>query len=158
VKHELRDVYGVVTEQESVGKLMKQSLLLVGLLLSGLMAGCAHDTDLSALQADTSALARQSSARHQTVSARVQQLSDRVAQFEQSQAETRREVARAAATVDELRVQVQRLQGDVQETQHLSQRGPTGEREASAAEVANFETRLNELQQKLGVAPSGALP
>ena len=117
------------------------------------MAGCASDADLHALQEDTSALVRQNSTYNQTVAARVQQLSDRVTQFEQSQAETRHEVARAAATVDELRVQLQRLQGDVQETQHLEQRGPTGEGGASAAEVANFETRLGEMERKLGVTP-----
>jgi septal ring factor EnvC (AmiA/AmiB activator) len=149
----LRYAYSVVTEQESVGKLMKRASILVSLLLSGLMAGCASDADLHALQEDTSALARQNSAYNQTVAARVQQLSDRVSQFEQSQAETRHEVARAAATVDELRVQLQRLQGDVQETQHLAQRGPTGEGGASAAEVANFETRLGEMERQLGVTP-----
>jgi len=143
----------VVTEQESVGKLMKRSSILVSLLFSGLMAGCANDSELHALRADTSTLARQNSAYNQTVAARVQQLSDRVSQFEQSQAETRQEVARAAATVDELRVQLQRLQGDVQETQHLAQRGPTGEEGASAAEVANFETRLGEMERQLGVTP-----
>jgi septal ring factor EnvC (AmiA/AmiB activator) len=143
----------VVTEQESVGKLMKRSSILVSLLFSGLMAGCASDSDLHALQEDTSVLARQNSAYNQTMAARVQQLSDRVTQFEQSQAETRHEVARAAATVDELRVQLQRLQGDVQETQHLEQRGPTGEGGTSAAEVANFETRLGEMEHQLGVTP-----
>jgi peptidoglycan hydrolase CwlO-like protein len=132
---------------------MKRALIVVSLILSGLMTGCASDTDLSAVQANTSALARQSSAYQQTAAARVQQLSNRVTQFEQSQAETRRDVARAAATVDELRVQLQRLQGDVQETEHLTQRGSTGRGEASAAEVVNFETRLHELEQKLGVAP-----
>ncbi len=149
----MRYAYGVVTEQESVGKLMKRSFILGSLLLSGLMTGCASDSDLHALQADTVALARQNSTYNQTVAARVQQLSDRVAQFEQSQAETRREVARAVATADELRVQLQRLQGDVQETQHLEQRGPTGVGEASAAAVANFETRLGEMERKLGVTP-----
>jgi outer membrane murein-binding lipoprotein Lpp len=132
---------------------MKRSFILGSLLLSGLMTGCASDSDLHALQADTVALARQNSTYNQTVAARVQQLSDRVAQFEQSQAETRREVARAVATADELRVQLQRLQGDVQETQHLEQRGPTGVGEASAAAVANFETRLGEMERKLGVTP-----
>ena len=149
----MRYAYGVVTEQESVGKLMKRSFILGSLLLSGLMTGCTSDSDLHALQADTVALARQNSTYNQTVAARVQQLSDRVAQFEQSQAETRREMARAAATADELRVQLQRLQGDVQETQHLEQRGPTGVGEASAAAVANFETRLGEMERKLGVTP-----
>jgi len=98
-------------------------------------------------------LARQNGAYNQTTAARVEQLNDRVIQFEQSVGETRREVARAAATVDELRVQLQRLQGDVQETQHLEQRGSTGEGEASAAEVSNFETRLGEMEHKLGVTP-----
>jgi len=132
---------------------MKRSLLWGSLLLSGLMTGCASDSDLHELQADTSALARQNSAYNQTVAARVQQLSDRVTQFEQSQAETRREVARAAATADELRVQLQRLQGDIQETQHLEQRSSTGEGGVSAAEVANFETRLSEMEHQLGVTP-----
>jgi len=117
------------------------------------MAGCASDSDLRTVQADTSVLARQNSAYSQTTAARVQQLDDRVTQFEQSLGETRREVARAAATVDELRVQLQRLQGDVQETQHLKQRGSTGEGEPSAAEVSNFETRLGEMEHKLGVTP-----
>jgi len=136
-----------------VGNLMKRFLLLASLLLSGLMTGCVSTSDLHALQEDTSALARQNSTYNQTVAARVQQLSDRVTRFERSQAETRREVARAAATVDELRVQLQRLQGDVQETQHLEERGSTGEGEASAAEVANFETRLGEMEHRLGVTP-----
>jgi len=149
----VRYAYGVVTEQESVGKLMKRSLISVSLLLSGLIAGCANDSELHALQADTSALARQNSTYNQTVAARVQQLSDRVTQFEQSQAETRREVARAVATVDELRVQLQRLQGDVEETQHLEQRSSTGEGEAAAAAVANFETRLGEMEHQLAVTP-----
>lgn len=132
---------------------MKRSFIVGSLLVSGLLTGCASDSDLQVLQADTSALARQNSTYNQTVAARVQELSDRVTQFEQSQAETRREVARAAATADELRVQLQRLQGAVQETQHLEQRGPTGEGVASAAEVANFETRLGEMERKLGVTP-----
>jgi hypothetical protein len=46
-----------------------------------------------------------------------------------------------------------RLQGDVQETQYLEQRGPTGAEETSAAEVANVETRLGEMEHKLGVTP-----
>jgi TolA-binding protein len=149
----VRYAYSVVTEQESVGKLMKRFSVLVSLLLSGLIMGCASDADLHALQADTSVLARQNSTYSQTVAARVQQLNDRVIKFEQSEAETRREVAQAAATVDALRVQLQRLQGDVQETQHLEQRGPTSEEEVSAAEVANFETRLGEMERKLGVTP-----
>ena len=149
----MRYAYGVVTEQESVGTRMKRFLLLGSLLVSGLMMGCAREADLQALQADTTVLERQNSAYNQTVAARVQQLSDRVTQFEQSQAETRREVARAEATVDELRTQLQRLQGDVQETQHLEQRGSTGGGEASAAEVTNFETRLGEMERKLGVTP-----
>jgi hypothetical protein len=48
-------------------------------------------------------------------------------------------------------VQLQRLRGDIQETQYLEQRGPTGEGEPSAAEVANFETRLGEMEHKLDV-------
>src|SRR5215831_5265999 len=110
---------------------MKRSLCMVSLLLSGLLASCASDSDLHTVQSDTATLARQNSTYNQTVAARVQQLNDQVAQFEQSQADMRREVARAAATVDELRVQLQRLQGDVQETQHLEEPTSTGEGEAS---------------------------
>lgn len=143
----------VVTGQENVVKPMKRFLVLMSLILPVLMAGCARDTDLHALQADTSALAQQSSARQQTVEARVQQLRDRVAQFEQSQAETRRDMARAAATLDELRIQLQRLQGDIQEVQHLVQRGPTGSEEVSATKLADFETRLRDLEQQLSVSP-----
>src|SRR5262249_30338805 len=149
----VRNAYRVIPKPESVTKLMKQALIGVSLIVSGLLTGCASDSDLSAVQANTAAAARQSSAYQQTAAARVQQLSDRVTQFEQVQAETRRDVARAAATVDELRGQLQRLQGDVQETEHLSQRGSTGGEEASTADVANFATRLHELEQKLGVAP-----
>ncbi len=99
-----------------------------------------------------SALGRQSSERHQTVEVRLQRLSDSVAQFEQSQAETRRNVARVAATLDELRVQLQRLQGDIQETQHQVQRGTPGGERISAMKLADFETRLRELEKQLGVA------
>jgi septal ring factor EnvC (AmiA/AmiB activator) len=141
----------MVTGQENVVKPMKRWLVLVSLLLHSLMAGCARDTDVRALQADTSALGRQSSERHQTVEVRLQRLSDSVAQFEQSQAETRRNVARVAATLDELRIQLQRLQGDIQETQHQVQRGTVGGEKISAMKLADFETRLRELEKQLGV-------
>jgi outer membrane murein-binding lipoprotein Lpp len=85
---------------------MKQMFVLVSLLLSGLIVGCASDTDLHAIQADTSGLQRQNTQRHQTVEARVQQLGERVAQFEQSQLAARRDLARINATLDELRVNV----------------------------------------------------
>jgi septal ring factor EnvC (AmiA/AmiB activator) len=142
----------MVTGQENVVKPMKRWFVLVSLLLHGLITGCARDTDVRALQADTSALGRQSSERHQTVEVRLQRLSDSVAQFEQSQAETRRNVARVAATLDELRVQLQRLQGDIQETQHQVQRGTPGGERISAMKLADFETRLRELEKQLGVA------
>ena len=132
---------------------MKRVLVLVSLLLSGLIAGCASGTDLHVLQADTSGLQRQNSERHQTVEARVQQLSERVAQFEQSQLAARRDLARINATLDELRVQLQRLRGDVQETQIQAQRGTTGGEGVSASRLANFETRLGDLEKQLRVLP-----
>ena len=142
-------VMAVVTGQEDVVKPMKRSVVLVSLILPVLMTGCASHTDVHALRADTSALAYQSSVRQQTVAARVQQLRDRVAQFEQSQVETRRGVAQAAATLEALRVQLQRMQGDIQEVDHLAQRGPTGSEEVSATQLADFETRLLDLEQRV---------
>src|SRR5262245_61645694 len=106
---------------------MKRVFVLVGLLLPGLLTGCASDRELQALRADTSALERQSSERQQTAESRLQNLGDRVAQFEKSQADTRRDLARTVATLDELRIQMQRLQGDIQETQHRVRRGAGGE-------------------------------
>jgi outer membrane murein-binding lipoprotein Lpp len=132
---------------------MKRWFVLGSLLLSGLIAGCASDTDLHVLQADTSILQRQNSERHQTVEARVQQLSERVAQFEQSQLAARRDLARINATLDELRVQLQRLRGDVQETQIQAQRGTTGGEGAAASRLTNFETRLGDLEKQLRVLP-----
>lgn len=132
---------------------MKQVFALVSLLLSGLLAGCASDTDLHAIQADTSGLQRQNTERHQTVEARVQQLGERVAQFEQSQLAARRDLARINATLDELRVQLQRLRGDVQETQIQAQRGGTGGEGVSASRLANFETRLGDLEKQLRTLP-----
>lgn len=143
----------VVAGQERVVKLVKRCLVLGSVLLPVLMTGCARDTDLQALQADTSVLARQSSAQQQTVEARVQMLRDRVSQFEQSQAETRRGVAQAAATLDALRIQLQRIKGDIQETQHVVQRGPTGDEEISASQLADFEIRLRDLERQLRVLP-----
>jgi chromosome segregation ATPase len=126
---------------------------LVSLLLSGLIAGCASDADLHAIQADTSGLQRQDSARHLTVEARVQQLNERVARFEQSQLAARRDLAQINATLDELRVQLQRVRGDVQETQIQAQRGRTGSEGVSASRLANFETRLGDLEKQLRDLP-----
>jgi phage shock protein A len=134
-----------------VGKQRQRYLVWLSLLLPIWLASCANDTDLQAIQADRIALERQSSTRQQTVEARVQQLSDRVAQFEQSQSATRREVARAAATLDELRIQLQRLRGDAQETLRQVQRSASGGAGISAAKLADWETRLGELEKQLGV-------
>ena len=132
---------------------MKRVFALVVLLLSGLIASCASDTDLHAIQADTSGLQRQNTERHQTVEARVQQLGERVTQFEQSQLAARRDLARINASLDELRVQLQRLRGDVQETQIQAQRGTTGGEGVSRARLANFETRLGDLEKQLRALP-----
>jgi hypothetical protein len=131
---------------------MRQWYVLMSLLLPILLTGCANDQDLRVLQANTSALQRQSSALHQTMASRLQQLSDRIARSAQSQAEIRRDVAQAAATLDELRVQLQRLQGDIQETQHLMQRGVTEGVGVSATTPSEVETRLRALEKQLGVA------
>jgi chromosome segregation ATPase len=132
---------------------MKRWFILVSLLLPNLIMGCASDTELQALHADTSALQRQSRARHQTVEAQVQQLSERVAQFEQVQTAARRDLARINAALDELRVQLQRLRGDAQEAQMQMQRGTSGGEEVSAARLANFETRLDDLEKQLRALP-----
>jgi tol-pal system protein YbgF len=137
---------------------MKRVFVLVSLLLPGLMMGCASDRDLQAVRADAQALERQSSERQQTVEVRLQNVSDRVAQFEKSQAEARRDLARTAATLDELRIQVQRLQGDIQETQHRVRRGTTGGEGVSAAKLADFETRLGELEKQLPARRSATSP
>src|SRR5919205_281332 len=137
---------------------MKRVFVLVSLLLPGLMTGCASDQALQAVRADTQALERQSSERQQTVEVRLQNVSDRVAQFEKSQAETRRDLARTAANLDELRIQLQRLQGDIQETQHRVRRGTTGGEGVSATKLADFETRLSELEKQLPARKSATPP
>src|SRR5881398_383906 len=126
---------------------MKRVFVLVSLLLPSLI-GCASDRDLQAVRADAQALERQSSERQQTVEARLQNVNDRVAQFEKSQAEARRDLARTAATLDELRIQLQRIQGDIQETQYRVRRGTTGGEGISATKLADFETRLSELEKQ----------
>jgi outer membrane murein-binding lipoprotein Lpp len=132
---------------------MKQWLVLVSLLWSSLVIGCASDKEMQALQTDTTTLQRQSSTRHQTVAVRVQQLSDRVAQFEQAQTAAQRDLARINAALDELRVQLQRLRGDAQETQIQVRRGTPGSEEVSAARLANFEARLDDLEKQLRALP-----
>jgi chromosome segregation ATPase len=132
---------------------MKQWLVLVSLLWSSLVIGCASDKEMQALQADTTTLQRQSSTRHQTVATRVQQLSDRVAQFEQAQTAAQRDLARINAALDELRVQLQRLRGDAQEAQIQVRRGTPGGEEVAAARLANFEARLNDLEKQLRALP-----
>jgi hypothetical protein len=62
-------------------------------------------------------------------------------------------LARINATLDELRVQLQRLRGDVQETQTQAQRGRTGSEGVSSSRLANFETRLGELEKQLRALP-----
>jgi tol-pal system protein YbgF len=137
---------------------MKRIFVLVSLLLPALMMGCASDKDLQAMRADTQALERQSSERQQTVEARLQSVSDRVAQFEKSQTEARRDLARTTATLDELRIQLQRLQGDIQETQHRVRRGTTGGEGVSATKLADFETRLSELEKQFPDRKSATPP
>src|SRR2546426_2762967 len=137
---------------------MKRLFVLVSLLLPGLMMGCASDQSLQAVRADTQALERQSSERQQTVEARLQNVSDRVAQFEKSQAEARRDLARTAATLDELRIQLQRIQGDIQETQYRVRRGTTGGEGISATKLADFETRLSELEKQFPARKSATPP
>jgi len=133
---------------------MKRWYIWISLLLPGLIIGCASDKELQAVQADTVSLQRQNRSQHQTVEARVQQLSDRVSQFEQTQTAARRDLARINAALDELRVQLQRLRGDAQETQLQVQRGTRGEgEEVSAAKLANFEARLNDLEKQLQALP-----
>src|SRR5215475_1672851 len=137
---------------------MKRMFVLMSLLLPGLMMGCASDKDLQAMRADTQALERQSSERQQTVEVRLQNVSDRVAQFEKSQAEARRDLARTAATLDELRIQLQRLQGDIQETQHRARRGAPGGDGISGTKLADFETRLGELEKQVSSRKSATSP
>jgi tol-pal system protein YbgF len=131
--------------------------VLVSLLLPGLIAGCASDSDVRALRADTSVLERQRSELQQTVESRLQTLSDRVAQVGKSQEDTRRDLARTAATLDELRIQLQRLQGDIQETQHRVGRGTSGET-VSTTKLADVETRLSALEQQLASRRSTTPP
>ena len=121
---------------------MKRFLALVSMFLSGLMLGCASNTDLHALQEDTSAVARLNSAHEQTVEAQVQQLRDRVTQFEQSQAETQHDAARLAAVLDTLRSQLQSLREDIEEVQHEA---------GSTTKLTNIEARLRDLEQQFGV-------
>jgi outer membrane murein-binding lipoprotein Lpp len=132
---------------------MKRWFILASLILSGLIIGCASDKELQALQADTTTLQRQSSTQQQTVAARVQQLSDRVAQFEQAQTAARRDLARINAALDEVRVQLQRLRGDAQEAQIQVRRGTPGGEGVSAARLANFEARLDDLEKQLRALP-----
>ena len=132
---------------------MKRWFVLVSLLLPGLIMSCASDTELQSLHADTSALQSQSNTRNQTVAVRLQQMSDRVAQLEQAQTAARRDLARINAALDELRVQLQRLRGDAQEAQMQVQRGTRGGEEVSAAKLANFETRLDDLEKQLRAFP-----
>jgi outer membrane murein-binding lipoprotein Lpp len=133
---------------------MKRWFVFTVLIFSGLFIGCASDKSLQAVQADTTALQRQSSTHHQTAAARVQQLSDRVSQFEQAQTAARRDLARINAALEELRIQLQRLRGDAQETQIQAQRGTRGgSEEVSAAKLANFEARLDDLEKQLQALP-----
>src|SRR2546425_1123259 len=137
---------------------MKRVFVLVSLLLPGLIMGCASDRDLQAMRADAQASERQSSERQQTAEARLQSVNDRIAQFEKSQAEARRDLARTAATLDELRIQLQRIQGDIQETQHRVRRGTTGGEGISVTKLADFETRLSELEKQFPARKSATPP
>jgi ABC-type transporter Mla subunit MlaD len=130
-------------------KRMKRCFVLLSLLLSGLIIGCASDTEMYKLQADTSSLQRQSGTYQQTMEAKLQQLGDRVAKVEEAQAATRRDIAQAAAQADELRNQVRRLQGEVQETQHQAQRGAAASEGGTSPKLANVETRIKTLEQQL---------
>ena len=128
---------------------MKQVFVLVSLLLSGLVTGCASDRELQTVRADTQALERQNSERQQTVEARLQNVSDRVARFEKAQQEAGRNLAQTVADLNELRTQLGRLKGDIEETRQRMRRGATGGEGVSAAKLAEFETRLGDVERQL---------
>jgi tol-pal system protein YbgF len=142
---------------------MKQWVIIISLLFTGLLVGCASQQDLQALRADVVALESQRTPREQGFEQRLQTLSDQLARFEQSQTEVRRELAQAKAAAEELRVETQRLRGEMQETRQRMRRGleQTPEaRDIFATKLAELQTRLGNLESRLegGAAHAPAKP
>lgn len=132
---------------------MKRLLLLISLLCSGFVVGCATQGELQALRADVAALGRNRAQQTQEVRSRLDALDSRL---ERPDADMRRELAQNLAATEELRVEVQGLRGSMQELQHGIQNGvgPSAEmRDIFATKLAELETRLAALEQR--VDPQG---
>lgn len=128
-------------------------------LCASVMTGCVvTQGEIQALRADIAALERDRSQQRQELAGRLQRLDSRLSQPE---SEIRRELAQTLATNEEMRVELQALRGQVEELQFRTQSGAglSGEMgELLAEKVAEIESRLLALEQRVDPQLSAALP
>jgi len=131
----------------------------IHLLCVAAMTGCVvTQGEIQALQADIAALERDRNQQRQELAGRLERISSRMSQPE---SEVRRELAQTMATNEAMRVELQALRGQVEELQFRTQSGSgaSGEiGEILADKVAEIETRLLALEQRIDPQLSATLP
>ncbi len=140
---------------------MIRRYLFFGIYLFGAVAmtGCVvTQGEIQALRADIAALERDRTQQRRELAGRLERLDSRMTQPE---SEIRRELAQTVAASEDMRVELQALRGQVEELQFRTQgrSGASGELgEILADKVAEIETRLRTLEQRVDPSLVDALP
>ncbi len=140
---------------------MIKRYLFIGIHLIGAaaMTGCVvTQGEIQALRADIAALERDRAQQRRELSGRLERIDSRMSAPE---SEVRRELAQTMAATEEMRVELQALRGQVEELQFRTQSGSgaSGEiGEILADKVAEIETRLLALEQRIDPELSATLP
>ncbi|MCZ6874526.1 MAG: hypothetical protein O7G88_13525, partial [bacterium] len=81
---------------------MKHVFLLITLLCSGLIVGCASQENIQALHAEITAIERQRVGQEKDIAQQLKTFTARLLELEQTQAKARRELAQSIAASEEL--------------------------------------------------------
>lgn len=131
----------------------------IHLLCAAIMTGCVvTQGEIQALRADIAALERDRAQQRRELAGRLERLNSRMSQPE---SEIRRELAQTVSATEDMRVELQALRGQVEELQFRTQSGSgiAGEMdEILADKVAEIETRLLALEQRIDPQLSATLP
>ncbi len=131
----------------------------INLLGAVAMTGCVvTQGEIQALRADIAALERDRTQQRRELAGRLERIDSRMSQPE---SEIRRELAQTIAGQEDMRVELQALRGQIEELQFRLQggSGASGEiGEILADKVAEIETRLLALEQRIDPQLSAGLP
>ncbi len=131
----------------------------IHLLCAAAMTGCVvTQGEIQALRADIAALERDRAQQRRELAGRLERLDSRMSQPE---SDIRRELAQTVAATEEMRVELQTLRGQVEEVQYRTRSGAGTSVEMGeilADKVAEIETRLLALEQRIDPELSATLP